>query len=65
MAKAKTTKRTTATKTRAKAKRKRIVDRHPEWSSGPLPDCEPGPNAAAITAAIEKYFAERRTRKHR
>lgn len=57
MAKAKTGKHP-ATKPRAKAKRKPI-DRHPEWSSGPLPKAEPGPNAAAITAAIKQIFAER------
>jgi hypothetical protein len=62
MAKAKPAKRATATKTKSKSKKKSLKD-GPEWPTRPLPDCEPGPNAAAITAAIEKYFAERRKHK--
>jgi hypothetical protein len=55
MAKAKTAKHPAT----AKKKLKSIKD-GPEWPTRPLPKVEPGPNAAAITAAIKLYFAERR-----
>jgi hypothetical protein len=55
LAKAKTTKRTATTKPKS-------IKDGPEWPTRPLPRAEPGPNAAAITAAIKQIAAERRRR---